>query len=144
MKLSWDPQWISSQKLINPLGNLLCCATSNVKMWFSHWLLDTRLRSICIRFRFLINQEEKSAEGQFSPLCCLQYALLTMLLYTRRRKGGTVPRRRNLWHRMDLVNFSALISKIDVLRANTGACSLVLMFEILFKAKITILLSNRI
>ena len=33
-------------------------------------------------------------------------------------KGGIVPRRRNLWHRVDLVNLGALISKIDVIREN--------------------------
>ena len=51
---------------------------------------------------------------------------------TRRRKGGMVPRRRDLRDQTSFVNFGVLISKIDVKRAKSGNFSLVFTFETSF------------
>ena len=58
--------------------------------------------------------------------------LLNYSMETRRRKGGMVPRRRNLRDQTSLVNFGVLISKIDVIRAKSGNFSLVFKFETSF------------
>ena len=57
-------------------------------------------------------------------------------------KGGIVPRGSNLWDGVELVNFGALISEIDVIRASSGVFTLVLTFKVSFKAKMMILLPN--
>ena len=69
MKLSCGHQCISSPKLINPRESQLCCTISDVKKWFSYWLIDTCLCSNCIRFGFLINRDERSAEGHHFVVC---------------------------------------------------------------------------
>ena len=53
-------------------------------------------------------------------------------------KGGIVPLKRILWDRVHLDNFGALILKIDVIRANSGAFGLVSMLKVSFSSNLTI------
>ena len=60
----------SPKVIINTWESLLCCATPEVKRQFSYWLINSCQRGRCIRFRFLINRDDKSPEEQFFSLHC--------------------------------------------------------------------------
>ena len=47
-----------------------------------------------------------SSSGIETMLLCVLYVVID-----RAEEGGIVPQRRNLWHRVDMVNLGALISK---------------------------------